>query len=68
MIKITLQSAIDAEFGTFEDEVHESVYFNESAVADAVVLMPYSGVWSFETGGGLSFEWVLEPDMEEEDE
>jgi hypothetical protein len=61
---ITMQQAIDSEYGTFEEEV-DAVWFSPDA-ADVRVLTPHGGVYSFETGGGLMFEWVLEPDFDEE--
>ena len=35
----TMSAAIDAEFGTFEDEV-EAIRFHEDAMTDPVVLLP----------------------------
>ena len=46
--------------------MHENYRYDESAWTDALVLTPYSGVFSYDTGGGLMFEWVLEPDFEDE--
>ena len=64
MTLTTVQRAIDAEYGTFEEEV-EAVWFDPAA-ADVRVLTPYSGVYSFETSGGLMFEWVLGIEEDEE--
>ena len=61
-----MSQAIDAEYGTFAEEV-AAVWYAPTAITDAVLLTPYSGVWSFEVGGGLMFEWVLEPDFEEDE-
>ena len=64
---ITMQRAIDAEYGTFEDEVHELYAYDESAITDVAFLTPHAGVYSYETGGGVMFDWVLSYDLEEED-
>lgn len=66
MVVITMQQAIDAELGTFEDEVHEDYYIDEDELARSMVMLSSSRVYSFETGGGVMFDWVTEPDFEEE--
>jgi hypothetical protein len=62
-----MQQAIEAEYGTFDDTVHEDILVDEAAMTDPLVVTHYSGVYSFETGAGLDFEWILY-DVEEEDE
>jgi len=64
MTPTTMQQAINAEYGTF-DEAVEAVWYNPDA-ADVRVLTPHSGVYSYETGGGLMFEWVLGVEEKEE--
>ena len=64
MTKSTMSQAIDAEYGTFEDDV-KAVWFVPVA-ADVRTLLPSPGAYPFEAGGGVMFDWVLEPDFEEE--
>jgi len=66
MTKSIMSQAIDAVFGAFEDEVHELYAYDESAITDVAFLTPHAGVYSYETGGGVMFDWVTEPDFEEE--
>ena len=66
MIQTTMQSVIDDEFGTFEDEVHEDYYIDEAELARGVVMLSSSRVYSYDTGGGVMFDWVTEPDFDEE--
>ena len=66
MTKSIMSQAIDAEYGTFEDDVHESYYIDEEEILRSMILLSSSRVYSFETGGGVMFDWVTEPDFEEE--
>jgi len=69
MIPTTMIELIEAEYGTFDEAVHEDILVDESAMTDPVMVTHYSGVYSFETGAGLDFEWILhEFDAEDEDE
>ena len=61
-----MQQAIDDEYGTFEDEVHEDYYIDEDELARSIVMLSSSRVYSFDTGGGLMFDWVTEPEVDDE--
>ena len=67
MVRSIMSQAIDAEYGTFSEEV-AAIWYAPTAITEAYLLTPYSGVWSYETGGGLMFEWVLGPDFGDDDE
>lgn len=67
MTQSIMQQAIDAEYGVFEDDVHEAYYIDEDEIARSMILLSSSRVYSFETGGGVMFDWVVEPDFEEDD-
>ena len=66
MVKSIMQQAIDAEFGTPEDAVHETYLVNEEELRRSMILLSSSRVYSFDTGGGVMFEWVLEPEVDDE--
>ena len=59
-----MSQAIDAEYGTFEEEV-EATWFNESAMTDPVVLLPMHYI----TGADLTcFEYRREYLFVDEDD
>jgi hypothetical protein len=58
-----MQRAIDAEYGTFEEEV-EAVWFSPDA-ASVRTLLPYPVVYPSEAGGGIMYDWVVEAEEEE---
>ena len=66
MTKSVMQQAIDAEFGTFDEDVHESFLIDEEEIRRSMILLSSSRVYSYDTSGGIMFDWVLEPDFEEE--
>ena len=67
MTKSVMQRAIDAEYGTFEDRVHNIYLINDEDLAKSIVRLSSIRGYSYETGGGVMFDWVLSYDLEEED-
>jgi hypothetical protein len=64
--KTTMQAIIDNEYGTFLDDSHEVYLIADEELARSMVMLSSSRVHSFETGGGMMFDWV--PCVIEEDE
>ena len=54
MIKTTMQAIIDDAYGPFDDDVHE-VYRYEPVVP---IIVRDNVVCSYETAGGVMFDWV----------
>ena len=67
MTPTTLQEYIDFVFGTFDDDSHEVYLVNKEELARDMVMLTSTPVHSFETGGGLMFDWVVGV-WEDEDE
>ena len=55
MIKTTMQSIIDDAFGKFDYDMHEVYRYDDSS---GVFIVPYNIVCSYETAGGVMFDWV----------
>ena len=55
MIPTTMQSIIDDAFGTFDYDMHEVYRYDDSS---GVFIVPNNIVCSYETAGGVMFDWV----------
>lgn len=64
-MKTTMQSIINDSFGPIEDDIHE-IYRYSDDLARSMVMLSSARVYSYETAGGVMFDWVMEPDFDEE--
>lgn len=54
----TMQSIINDEYGPIEDDVHE-IYRYSDDLARSMVMLSSNGILaSYETAGGIMFDWV----------
>ena len=67
MIPTTMQQAIDNEYGTFEETVHDDLLIDESAMTDPVVVLPSSRIYSYDTGY-MDMSWIITDVEWDEDE
>ena len=58
MTKTTMQQVINESFGTFEDEAHKMYRYNDTAGHFGVIRETRSVGCSYETVGGVMYDWI----------
>ena len=56
MIKVSMRSLIDDAYGTFDDDAHEIYRYDDTL--PGIILMSDNHVVTYETVGGMMFDWV----------
>ena len=66
MNRTTMQSIIDDAYGPIEDDKHEIYRIADDLARSMVMLSPNGIITSYETAGGLMYDWI--PCVVEEEE